>query len=254
MIRSYGMSHVGRVRSNNEDAYATRPELNLFVVADGMGGAQAGERASQLTVQTLVDQVSQAGDEAGLAALVRGVEKANSNVRWEASQHPELAGMGTTLVAVIVRRPKAFIVNVGDSRAYLQGRGGLEQVTTDHSWVNEVGKSLGLTDEQLKVHPYRNVLTKAVGAEDEVQVEGFELDLQPDDVLLLCSDGLHGVTGDGPLVDIMGGAGSLQEKCQALIDATLECGAPDNVTAVLVENKAENTPSSDASLDETADD
>ena len=167
MIRSYGMSHVGRVRSNNEDAYATRPELNLFVVADGMGGAQAGERASQLTVQTLVDQVSQAGDEAGLAALVRGVEKANSNVRWEASQHPELAGMGTTLVAVIVRRPKAFIVNVGDSRAYLQGRGGLEQVTTDHSWVNEVGKSLGLTDEQLKVHPYRNVLTKAVGAEDE---------------------------------------------------------------------------------------
>ena len=253
MIRSCGMSHVGRVRSNNEDAYATRPELNLFVVADGMGGAQAGERASQLTVQTVVAQVSQAGDEAGLAALVRGAEKANANVRWEASQHPELAGMGTTLVAVIVRPPKAFIVNIGDSRAYLQGRGGFEQVTTDHSWVNEVGKTLGLTDEQLKVHPYRNALTKAVGAEDEIEVEGFELDLQPDDVLLLCSDGLHGVTGDGPLVDIMGGNSSLEQKCQALIDAALESGAPDNVTAVLVENKGESDSTGPASQDETTD-
>jgi len=250
MIRSFGISNVGRVRSNNEDAYANRPELNLFVVADGMGGAQAGERASQLTVQTVVDQVTQVGQEAGLEALIRGAERANANVRWEASQHPELAGMGTTLVAVIVRPPKAYIVNVGDSRAYRQGRGGLEQVTTDHSWVNEIGKSLGLTDEQLKVHPYRNVLTKAVGAEDEIQVEGFEIELEPDDVLLLCSDGLHGVTGDGPLVDIMGSDGSLEYKCEALIDTTLAYGAPDNVTAVLVENTAEDDGSAS---DETAD-
>ncbi len=138
MIRSYGMSHVGRVRTNNEDAYATRPELDLYVVADGMGGAQAGERASQLTVQTLVDQVRQAGHEAGFDELVEGVQRANETVRWEAAKHPELAGMGTTLVAVIARPPKAYIVNVGDSRAYRQGSGGLEPVTTDHSWVNEV--------------------------------------------------------------------------------------------------------------------
>ena len=249
MIRSYGMSHVGRVRTNNEDAYATRPELNLYVVADGMGGAQAGEHASQLTVQTLVDQVARAGDHAGLEELVEGVRKANDTVRLEAAQNPELAGMGTTLVAVITRPPKAYVVNVGDSRAYRQGEGGLEQVTTDHSWVNEVGKSLGLTDEQLKVHPYRNVLTKAVGAEDNIQVEGLELELNPGDVLLLCSDGLHGVTGYGPLVEVMSGKGSRADKCEALINITLEHGAPDNVTAVLVENKLDSVDS----MAETAD-
>jgi serine/threonine protein phosphatase PrpC len=236
MIRSFGKSHVGRVRTNNEDSFRAQPELGLFVVADGMGGAQAGERASHITVETLVDEISKTGPNAELPELIDAVERANRSVRGEARAHPELAGMGTTVVAVIARPPRALVVNVGDSRAYLQTKDGLYCVTTDHSWVNEVGRGLGLSDEQLRTHPYRNVLTKAIGAEDEVEVQALEVDFTPGDILLLCSDGLHGVAGEQALLDILDRPGSLADKCEALIQTTLDRGAPDNVTVVLVEN------------------
>lgn len=236
MIRSFGKSHVGRVRTNNEDSYRTQPELGLFVVADGMGGAQAGERASQITVETLVHEIESVGPEAEIDALAAAVRSANQSVRGEAEAHPELAGMGTTVVAVIARPPRALVVNVGDSRVYLQTRDGLYCVTTDHSWVNEVGRTLGLTDEQLRTHPYRNVLTKAIGAEDQVEVQALEVDFHPGDILLLCSDGLHGVAGEQALLDVLQREGTLEQKCESLIQATLDRGAPDNVTVVLVEN------------------
>lgn len=240
MIRSFGKSHVGRVRTNNEDSFRTNPELGLFVVADGMGGAQAGERASQITVETLVDEIEKAGEGAEMPALVEAIELANRSVRAEAHTHPELAGMGTTVVAVIARPPRALVVNVGDSRVYLQTNDGLYCVTTDHSWVNEVGRGLGLSDEQLRTHPYRNVLTKAIGAEDEVEVQALEVDFSPGDILLLCSDGLHGVAGEQALLDVLQKQDSLENKCEALIQATLDSGAPDNVTVVLVENAGDD--------------
>ena len=235
MIRSYGMSHVGRVRTNNEDSYVTRPELHLFAVADGMGGAQAGERASQITIQTVVEEVERSGDLADIDDLAEAVREANRRVRREAREAPELAGMGTTVVAALVHPDRIQIVNVGDSRAYLQSNGALYCVTTDHSWVNEVGRGLGLSDEQLRTHPYRNVLTKAVGAEDQIEVQKLEIEFRPGDLLLLCSDGLHGVAGDGTIQDVLRRGGALRERCEALIRATLERGAPDNITAVLVE-------------------
>jgi len=240
MIDSYGMSHVGEVRSNNEDSFVSRPELKLFAVADGMGGAQAGEKASQITVQTLLREVQSHNGAAGMDELAEAVLKANEDVRAAAIEKPELAGMGTTVVAVLVDPPKAHIVNVGDSRAYLRTGGDLYCVTTDHSWVNEVGRGLGLSEEQLRTHPYRNVLTKAVGAEDEVEVQRIEIDFKPGDILLLCSDGLHGVAGERALLDILGQDMTLRERCEALIRVTLDRGAPDNVTAVLVENTSED--------------
>jgi protein phosphatase len=238
MIRSYGMSHVGRVRTNNEDSYVTRPELNLFAVADGMGGAQAGERASQIAIQTVVEEVERAGAFANIDDLAAAVREANGRVRREAREAPELAGMGTTVVAALVFPNRIQIVNVGDSRAYLQSGGDLYCVTTDHSWVNEVGRGLGLSDEQLRTHPYRNVLTKAVGAEDQLEVQKLEIDFRPGDLLLLCSDGLHGVSGDRTIQEVLRHGGGLQDRCEALINATLERGAPDNITAVLVERSA----------------
>lgn len=236
MIRSYGMSHVGRVRTNNEDSYVTRPELNLFAVADGMGGAQAGERASQITIQTVVEEVERAGAFAGIDDLVDAVQEANRRVRTGARETPEFAGMGTTVVAALVHANRVQIVNVGDSRAYLLSGGDLYCVTTDHSWVNEVGRGLGLSDEQLRTHPYRNVLTKAVGAEEYVDVQKLEIEFRAGDVLLLCSDGLHGISGDHTIHDVLRRGGGLRERCEALINATLERGAPDNITAILVEN------------------
>ena len=235
MIRSYGMSHVGRVRTNNEDSYVTRPELDLYAVADGMGGAQAGERASQITIQTVVEEVERAGAFANVEDLSAAVKEANRRVRSEAHETPEFAGMGTTVVAALVQPNRIQIVNVGDSRAYLLSGGDLYCITTDHSWVNEVGRGLGLSDEQLRTHPYRNVLTKAVGAEDQIDVQKLEIDFRPGDLLLLCSDGLHGVSGDRTIQEVLRHGGGLRERCEALINATLERGAPDNITAVLVE-------------------
>ena len=235
MSKSFGMTHVGLVRSNNEDSYAADPTMGLFVVADGMGGAKAGERASRITVDTVIAEMKQAGESAGLDRLSESIQLANRNVRWEAGQNRQYAGMGTTVVAVLVNESRAHVANVGDSRAYLRTAGELYCVTTDHTWINEVGRGLGLTEEQLRTHPYRNVLTKAVGADDSLEVETHIIEFSPRDLILLCSDGLHNVASEEALVRNLEADGSLEEKCEGLIEAALEKGAPDNVTVVLIE-------------------
>ncbi len=235
MTKSFGMTHVGLVRSNNEDSYAADPTMGLFVVADGMGGAKAGERASRITVDTVIAEMKQAGESAGLDRLSESIQLANRNVRWEAGQNRQYAGMGTTVVAVLVNESRAHVANVGDSRAYLRTAGELYCVTTDHTWINEVGRGLGLTEKQLRTHPYRNVLTKAVGADDSLEVETHIIEFSPRDLILLCSDGLHNVAGEEALVRNLEADGSLEEKCEGLIEAALEKGAPDNVTVVLIE-------------------
>jgi protein phosphatase len=234
------MSHVGHVRSNNEDSFAERPDLGLYTVADGMGGAQAGERASRITVDTVVSHVQQAGPDGGLEQLEAAVVQANDKVREEARRRPELRGMGTTVVAALIREPKAYLANVGDSRIYRRSGGKVDLVTSDHSWVNDVGRGLGLSDEQLKTHPYRNVLTKAIGAEEEVQAQGHEIDFLPGDLLMLCSDGLHGVLSDDEVAKALLSDLSLQKICEKLVYAVLDHGAPDNVTLVLIECVAES--------------
>lgn len=240
MIECYGMSDVGLVRSHNEDNFVTDLEQGLFAVADGMGGAQAGETASRIAIETLVAEINQDGLDASAATLERAVTLANENVRWEAEQNPEYDGMGTTVVAALARPQKLFLVNVGDSRCYLWTGGELFCVTTDDSWVNDVGKGLGLSEDQLRVHPYRNVLTKAVGAEENLKVVAQEIEFLPGDTLLLCSDGLHSVTGEEPLLEVLARPGSLQSRCEALIEAALSKGAPDNITTVLVQASADS--------------
>ena len=233
MTKSFGMTHVGLVRSNNEDSYAADPIMGLFVVADGMGGAKAGERASRIAVDTVVAEMKQAGD--NLGRLTASIQLANRNVRWEAGRNRQYAGMGTTVVVVLVNETRAYVASVGDSRAYLRTAGELYCVTSDHTWINEVGRGLGLTEEQLRTHPYRNVLTKAVGAEDSLEVETHIIEFSPRDLILLCSDGLHNVAGEEALGRNLEADGSLEEKCEGLIEAALEKGAPDNVTVVLIE-------------------
>ena len=236
IIDSFGMSHVGLVRSNNEDRFVTKPESGLYLVADGMGGAQAGELASQIATDTLVSEIESAGERTSAESLPRAIELANGRVRAKAQEDSAYTGMGTTVVAVLIKLPKAHIASVGDSRVYLRTHGELYCVTTDHTWVNDVGRGLGLTEEQLRTHPYRNVLTKAVGAADDVEVQTHEIDFSPGDLLLLCSDGLHGVTPEEHLAAILAEPEPVQAKCEALIRAALEKGGPDNTTAVLVAN------------------
>lgn len=236
MIDSYGLTHVGQVRSKNEDSFASVNEFGFHVVADGMGGAQAGERASQIVVQTMVAEMKRAGASATVDTMAEAIQLANRNIRWEAEQNPSLRGMGTTVVAVIVRSGTAYVVSVGDSRVYLRTGGELYCLTTDHSWVNEVGRGLGLTDKQLKTHPFRNVLTKAVGSEDLVSVDQIEIEFAEGDTLMLCSDGLHGVAGETALANALNEHSGIKDQAGALIEASLERGAPDNVTVVLVQN------------------
>ncbi len=234
MIDSYGLTHVGQVRSQNEDSFASVPEIGFHVVADGMGGAQGGERASQIAVQTMVARMKRAGAERTVDALAEAVRLANRNIRLEAERNPALRGMGTTVVAVLVQPGKACIVNVGDSRVYLRARGRLRGLTTDHSWVNEVGRGIGLSKKQLETHPFRNVLTKAVGCEEAISADRFEIEFVPGDTLMLCSDGLHGVAGEAALAKALDEHSGLKEQAEALIAASLARGAPDNVTVVLV--------------------
>ena len=234
MIHSFGISHVGRVRKNNEDRHLENSALGLYLVADGMGGALAGERAAQLAADTIALQIGAIGADAGPEDLERAVHAANQIVRNEARSNAQYAGMGTTIVAVLLKPGKAYAANVGDSRLYRMRGGSLECVTNDHSWVNEVGRNIGLSDEELKTHAYRNMLTRAIGADDTVEGELVEVGFVPGDTLLLSTDGLHGVIEDSQIADILTSSSSLPAMGQALIDCVLESGAPDNVTAVLI--------------------
>jgi protein phosphatase len=234
MIHSFGITHVGRVRKNNEDRHLEDPELGLYLVADGMGGALAGERASQLAAETIAGEIGAIGADAGPEDLERAVHAANQIVRNEARSNSQYAGMGTTIVAVLLKQGKAYAANVGDSRLYRLRGGSLECITSDHSWVNEVGRNIGLSDEELKTHAYRNMLTRAIGADDTVEGELVEVGFAPGDLLLLSTDGLHGVIEDSQIADILTSSSSLPDLGQALVDSVMESGAPDNVTAVLI--------------------
>lgn len=236
MIRCFGLTDVGCSRTSNEDAYAVEPELGLFLVADGMGGAQAGELASAIAIETIVNGVRGAAPARTTDSLVEAIREANRNILARAAEDPDHQGMGTTVVAVLVEPPAAHIASVGDSRLYLCRRGVLERITSDQTWVNEVGRSLGLTEEQIHTHPFRNVLTMAVGARERIEVHSHELILDPGDLLLLCSDGLHGVVDDDELRQVLAPDRSLPEIAADLIGRARERGGPDNITAVLVES------------------
>lgn len=236
MIRYFGISDVGCNRASNEDAFALEPELGLFAVADGMGGAQAGERASRIAVETIAKSIRAAGANRNLESLTEAVRAANADIFQQASENPALHGMGTTVVAVLIELPVAHIASVGDSRLYLFRDGQLQRITSDQTWVNEIGRTLGLTEEQIHTHPFRNVLTMAVGARERIEVHSHELQLEPGDMLLLSSDGLHGVVEEPLLVEALATDSSLSKKGAALIERARSNGGPDNITAVLVEH------------------
>ncbi len=240
MLEAFASTDQGCVRSNNEDYWLIQPELGLFVVADGMGGARAGERASRLAADTVADIVRSAGRRDS-QVLLRAVEEANRRVLEAARSDPKLEGMGTTLVAALELEDGLSIASVGDSRAYLLDDGGFRAITDDQTWVNEVGRPLGLDEESLRTHPMRHVLTMAIGASAPLAVNYYSVPLQPGSLVLMCSDGLHGVVDAARLESILRGGRngvSLQQSCQKLIDAAREAGGPDNITVVLLRKRA----------------
>jgi serine/threonine protein phosphatase PrpC len=241
MLEAFGISDPGCVRTNNEDYYLLFRDRGLYLVADGMGGAQAGEHASKLAAETVAEFIWR-NNRSDPDILPQAFAEANRRVMDAASNDAALEGMGTTLVAALERGQELLISSVGDSRAYIYEDGKLVVITEDQTWVHEVGRRLGLDEVSLKSHPMRHVLTMAIGVSPELRIHSYVLQPQPGTQVLLCSDGLHGVLDPTVIAETLARATSLEEKCQFLIDSAREAGGPDNITAVLLQATPDPVP------------
>jgi protein phosphatase len=222
-------SDTGRKRRRNEDSYVVAPPL--FAVADGMGGAQAGEVASKLAAAALEE--SDPGALSGPERLVSLIQEANRRVYERASSDPSTSGMGTTMTVALVEGEDVTIGHVGDSRAYLVREGRLEQLTEDHSLVNELLKSGKLSPEEADVHPQRSVITRAVGTDPDVDVDAFVVAAAAGDIFLLCSDGLTDMVGDDDILEtVEKHRDDLDRATKALVSAANRGGGEDNITVV----------------------
>lgn len=244
-IASYGKTDVGKVRELNEDNYLISEEHGLLLVADGMGGHAAGEVASALAVQVISSYLDENSDEQGEKLpqefMTEAIERANQMIHAEAADTEEKKGMGTTIVAALIQDNHAYVAHVGDSRAYLLRQGQLEGLTSDHSWVNFQVQIGNITEEQAKYHPLKNIITKALGIQDSVDVEMSKIRLLNGDRLLLCSDGLTGMVPDDDILRVLTEhEDDLDKAVQELIELALENGGEDNVTAVLCHYTAED--------------
>lgn len=233
MFDAIGVSDTGCVRTNNEDYYLVAPALGLYVVADGMGGAQAGEHASKLAVETVCEVVTGAKPACN-ETLLKAFEEANRRVLSAANTDAHLEGMGTTLVAALECGDELLIASVGDSRAYIYESQRLSGITEDQTWVHEVGRRLGMDEDSLKTHPMRHVLTMAIGVSAQLRVHTYALKPEPGTQVLLCSDGLHGVINETAIAKTLSGDDNIQAKCEQLVERARQAGGPDNITAVLL--------------------
>ena len=234
MLEACALTDPGKVRSSNQDSFRIVPELGLFLLADGMGGAKGGERASRLAIDSVAEILTRSSHR-DAAALLAAVEEANDRVLAEATRDPLLEGMGTTLVAALeTEQHDLAIASVGDSRAYVFEDGALRAITEDQTWVQEVGRTLGLDEQTLRTHPMRHVLTMAVGVGNALRIRYYAVALRQGMLMLLSSDGLHGVVSDREITDILAGPAALEDKCRRLVEAAHDAGSPDNVTVILI--------------------
>lgn len=241
-MQSWGLTDQGCVRRQNQDAYQIEQlDRNsvLCIVCDGMGGAKSGNIASSLAVDVFIQEVRRSWtsgmDQEKLDQMLRGAVKlANFTVFDQAQQFEEFDGMGTTLVAVLIRSRHATVVNVGDSRAYKIDKNGIRQVSRDHSLVQLMVDRGELTPEMARTYPGKNFITRAIGTEPMVECDLYHLEVAKGDFLLLCSDGLSNMMDEQEILfEVVHGVNK-QHCCQRLLDIAKNRGAPDNVTSVLV--------------------
>jgi serine/threonine protein phosphatase PrpC len=245
---SIGRTDSGRVRDGNEDVFVADDDLCLYAVADGMGGHHGSEIASQVAISTLASFVRDSRHDPAITwpfgfntllsfeanQLQSAVRLANQQVRYRAQCESAYNGMGSTLVAVLLAGERAVFVNVGDSRLYLWRQAALTQVSEDDSWAAAMLRA-GAAPEAASRHEMRHVLTRAVGQPLDLEVMPHHLDLEAADVLLLCSDGLHGPLGSDGIASVLAAAGeNLARAANALVEAANAAGGPDNITVVLV--------------------
>lgn len=233
------MTDVGKIRQVNQDYIFTSENPvgklpNLFIVADGMGGHNAGDFASRYTVETVVDAIKNS-DETETIAIIRGaIDETNRKLIEKANEDVRLSGMGTTIVLCTIDGDEACVANVGDSRLYLLGEK-ITQITKDHSLVEEMVRMGELEPESARVHPNKNIITRAIGAVDEVAVDFFTLQLQKNNRILLCSDGLTNMVEDNEIQMIVDRQEDLVDGVQQLIACANNNGGKDNIAVILIE-------------------
>jgi PPM family protein phosphatase len=248
-VEAYGMSNVGMRRLQNEDSYLINDKLRLYVVADGMGGHQGGEFASKLAVSTMeemvrkllggdpedtqIEGVNTKGADPG-GCLKHAIAEAGRRIHQQALYDENLRGMGTTTVAALVMAPSIYIANVGDSRAYLIRHQTIEQVTEDHSLVSEQVRAGVLKAEDAKGHKLKNIITRSVGYQEEVDSDVTVLNPQVGDRILMCSDGLSNLVGDEEILKIVSHE-EPPKACETLVREANRRGGDDNITVVILQ-------------------
>src|SRR5438128_3232236 len=236
------LTDVGRKREHNEDNMAyvipKDPQVmaskgGLFIVADGMGGHAAGEVASEIAVDTVSNAYYQDDSDDVTTSLLYAIKRANSLIHQRAAENMLRSGMGTTCVAAVLRGNMAYIANVGDSRAYLVRGSQVKQISQDHSWVGEQVRAGLLTEEQARTHAQRNVITRSLGTQPDVEIDIFSEPLQEGDSMVLCTDGLSGLVSDDEIRRTVDQARP-QESVYHLVERANENGGPDNITAIVI--------------------
>ena len=241
MLETYSATDIGRKRQLNQDyVFSSAKPLgnmpNLFIVADGMGGHNAGDYASKCTTETVVSEIQNSFEKNPTIIIKKAIKTANAKIRKEASEHENLFGMGTTLVTATIIGKYLQVSNIGDSRLYLLNKDGLRQITEDHSLVEEMIRLGGLSREDARLHPDKNIITRAIGAKDEVEADFFTEELETGDIVLMCSDGLTNMLEDKEIEAILLNPEKeeLIQKGDALIKSANENGGKDNIAVVLV--------------------
>ncbi len=239
MLQTFSITDIGKRRQLNQDyVFAQDTTLgnlaNLFLVADGMGGHNAGDYASRYAVETIVREVKGSFEKSPVRILGKAIKVANDQIRRKAREDISLYGMGTTIVAATCIGHYLQVANVGDSRLYIINDT-IRQVTRDHSLVEEMVRMGGMDERTARNHPDKNIITRAVGARAEVEVDFFNEELHPGDLVLMCSDGLTNMLEDEEILQIMRTPGTIKEKGFRLINSANEHGGKDNIAVIIID-------------------
>lgn len=239
MLKTFSITDIGKKRQLNQD-YVYTSEMpvgnlpNVFIVADGMGGHNAGDYASKYTVETIVQEIARSREDNAVRVIKDAIEIANEHIRQKAKEDIHLYGMGTTLVVATCMGSRLQVANVGDSRLYVVNDK-ITQITRDHSLVEEMVRMGGIDREAARSHPDKNIITRAIGASETIKVDFFTVELQKGDIVLMCSDGLTNMLEDEEIRMILNGQRDIVEKAEELVKAANNNGGRDNIAVILIE-------------------
>jgi len=245
MIEVGFKSDKGLRRRNNEDAFFVIPEENIFMIADGVGGNNSGEIASRMTISKIVEHIRKNALSKDFTEIeikeyfCMCIEKVNRSIYELSMMQPENIGMATTVAIVYIAGNEAFVTNVGDSRAYHYREGVLTQITEDHTYVNALVRKGIITKEEAQFHEKKNVITKAIGVDEPIAPDFFCVSMMPGDIIVLCTDGLHGEIGSDGIREIIERGASMSNTCETLVSKANQHGGRDNITVICLKMKEE---------------